>query len=491
MFHTITRSPVSTEVRWLEDHPGLRRARAECAAPSTEDELRAVLRWAAREQRTITLRGGGQCLHGQSVGDDIVVDLSAFDRVSVDTRAGVLEAGAGARWGDVRAALPPGWVLPNLVSTGTASVGGTFVADAASRFSSAFGREADGVRRARLMMADGSTLECDRDGPHAELFRALPGSVGLLGALLSIEHAIIDVRHLTASDGSLRVKTVVRKHPDARSLLADLALELRAPRSRRCPRGAYGLLVLGCGALLFHSMYTREPRGRRMPNHRRRDWLRVAVERGFHMPMLNRALWWAIFTHYYRDGDCFVDDAEDFAFFMDTGATAQALAQRLGIRTRLVQQVLALPFDATPAACRDASALLESCARLCRAHDVQPVVWDVLAIRGESTHALRLTTAIALQRPADESAASAFLGAQARLAAGHGARVLPGKGVYADAATMAATMKSELETLRRLKDRWDPTGLLGGPFFREVLTPAMQRVIGAPPSAHERAGERG
>jgi hypothetical protein len=486
---TTTRSaPVPTELRWLEDHPGVRRARAECAAPSSEDELRAVLRWAAREGRTITLRGGGQCLHGQSVGDDLVVDMSAFDRVSVDTRAGVLTVGAGARWADVRAALPPGWVLPNLVSTGTASVGGTLMADAASRFSSAFGREADGVRSARLMTAGGVVLECEREGPHADLFGALPGSVGVLGALLSVEHALVDVRHLAASDGSLRVRTVVRKHPDARALLADLALELRAPRSRRCPRGAYGLLIRGCGALLFHSTYTHEPRARRMPNHRRRDPLRAVIERAMHVPKLNRAVWWGIFTHYYRDGDHFVDDADDFAFFMDTGTTARAIAARLGLWSSLVQQVLELPFDASPAACRAASALLEGCERLCRAHDVQPVVWDVLAIRGDAPerHALRFTTAVALRSPADEGEARAFLGAQASLAADHGARVLPGKSVYADAETLAATTSAELATLGRLKSRWDPAGLFGGPFYREVLGPAMLRATGAQPSPNVR-----
>ncbi|HHH30792.1 MAG TPA: FAD-binding oxidoreductase, partial [Polyangiaceae bacterium] len=283
-------APVRTEMRWLTDYPGVHRERSECATPASEDELRAVLRWAVREGRTVTLRAGGQCLHGQSVGDDLVVDLSAFDRVSVDLTAGVVRAGAGARWEDVRAALPPGWVLPNLVTTGAASVGGTLVGNAASRFSSAFGREADGVRSARLMTADGDVLECNREGPHSELLDALPGSVGVLGALVSIEHTLLDIRHLVAGDGGVRVKTIAHKYLHVRSMLADLAHELRAPASRHCPRGAYGLLIPGGHALLFHSMYTRELRGRRMQNHRRRDPLRVIIERVFHEPSLNRAL---------------------------------------------------------------------------------------------------------------------------------------------------------------------------------------------------------
>ena len=366
------------------------------------------------------------------------------------------------------------------------------MADAASRFSSAFGREHDGVRRARLMTAEGATLECDREGPHTELFDALPGSVGVLGALLSVEHTLVDLRHLAASDGSLRVKTVARKHPSARGLIADLALELRAPRSQRCPRAAYGLLIPG-GALLFHSMYTREPRGRRMLNHRRRDPMRVVVERMLHVPMVNRALWSAIFAHYYGDGDCFVDDAEDFAFFMDAGTTTRAYAARLGLSSALVQQVLELPFDASAAACGAASALLEGCERLCRAHDVEPVGWDVLAIRGEASgrsHALRFSMAVALRSPADDGDARAFLGAQASLAADHGARVLTGKGVYADADTLAATTRDRLATLRRLKARWDPTGLFGGPFYRQVLEPAMLRASGAGSELRPSAGEK-
>ena len=470
-------APVSTQLRWIQDYPGLHREQAECAAPSSEDELRAVLRWAKAEGRTVTLRAGGQCLHGQSVGDDVVVDLSAFDQVSVDLSAGVVRAGAAARWADVFAALPPGWVLPNLVTTGAASVGGTLVANAASRFSSAFGREADGVRRARLMTADGTTIDCERGGAHANLLEALPGSVGMLGALLSVEHRLVDVRHLAASDGTLRVKTFARKHESVRSLLTDLALELRAPPSRMCPRGAYGVLIPGGEGLLFHSMYTREPRARRMPNHRRRDPLRVIVERMFHEPSLNRTLWKAIFALYYNDGDSFVDDAEDFAFFMDAGTTVRRHAARVGLSFSVVQQVLELPFDASAEAVEGASALFEASAELARTHGVQPVGRDVIAIRGASgrTHALRLATAVALRGEADDAMMRAFLGAQAKLGARHGAHVIPGKGVYADADTLATTMRDQLASLSRLKRRWDPSGLFGGPFYRRVLLPAMRR----------------
>lgn len=484
---TATRSaPIPTELRWLEDYPGVHRARAECATPRSEDELRALLAWATEAGRVVTLRGGGQCLHGQSVGDDVVVDLSAFDRVEVDTRTGVVRAGAGARWHDVQAALPPGWVLPNLVTTGAASVGGTLVADAASRFSSAFGREADGVRRVRLMTAEGTALACDREGAYAELFHALPGSVGLLGALIEVEHTLVDVRHLADAGGATRVRTVARKHPDARALLADLAIELGAPRSMRNPRGAYGLLVPGGGALLFHSTYTHAPRGRRMMNHRRRDPMRGIVEQVLHVSTLNRALWRTIFEHYYQDGDHFVDDAADFAFFMDAGATARAYAARMGLASSLVQQVLELPFDASDAAVGAASALLAACERLSSVHDVQPIGCDVLGIRSAEpgrAHALRFSTAVALRRGASEVRARAFLGAQASVAADHGARVLASKGVYADAATLAATTREPLARLRRLKDRWDPGALFGGPFYRDVLAPAMARAAGAPSSS--------
>jgi len=475
---TTAPAPVPTQMRWAEDYPGVRSARAEHARPTNEDELRALLRWAARARRTITLRGGGQCLHGQSVGDDLVVDLSAFDRIAVDTASGVLVAGAGARWSDVHAALPPGWVLPNLVTTGAASVGGTFAADSASRFSSAFGTEADGVRRARVMTADGSIVDCDREGAHAALFRGLPGSVGMLGVLTSVEHRLIDQRHLVAADGTLRVRTVARKHPDARSLLADLALELNEPPSTRAPRGAYGLLIPGGAALLFHSMYTHAPRARRMPNHRRKDALRVLLERALRVPTVNRAVWRGIFTHYYADGDHFVDDAADFAFFMDARTTARGPAALLGLTSALVQQVIELPFEASPAACRDVSVLIDRCGGLCRRHALEPMGWDVLAVRGDPptrSHTLRLSTAIALGRAEDEQKAAVLFAAQATAALTHGGRVLPGKGVYADTETLAASSKEQLVALARLKERWDPSGLFGGPFYRDVLLPAMQR----------------
>ncbi len=476
---TTARAPVPTQLRWVEDYPGVHRARVEHATPSSEDELRALLAWCMRERRTVTLRGGGQCLHGQSVGDDVVLDLSAFDRVSVDVEAGVLRAGAGARWSDVHAVLPAGWVLPNVVTTGAASVAGTFAADSASRFSSAFGREAEGVGRVRLMTADGAIVECDRDGSHAELFHGLPGSVGVLGVIVSVEHRVIDLRHLAAADGSLRVRTVARKHADAVSMLADLALDLSELPSARAPRGAYGLLIPGGAALVFRSMYTHAPRARRMPNHRRKDSLRVLIERALRVPTVNRAVWRGIFDHYYRDGDHFVDDAADFAFFMDARLAAGRATAVLGLTSALVQQVIELPFDASAVACADASRLIARCEGLCRAHDLEPMAADVLAVRGARgrSHTLRLSTTFALARPEDAHGARALFAAQASAAAVHGARVLPGKGVYADTETLAATSKEQLVRLARLKERWDPAGLFGGPFYREVLWPAMQRAM--------------
>jgi FAD/FMN-containing dehydrogenase len=229
------------ERRWVDDYSGRYRSHVECVRPKHEAELAACLRDAARTGRRVTLRGGGQCLDGQSVGDDLVVDLGAFDAVHFDASTKTVTAQAGALWGSVFDALPPGWVLRNLVTTPRASVGGTLAGDAVSRFSSTYGREADGVLRVRVMAADGTVRTCTRGGDHAWLLAALAGSLGAVGVILSVEHEVVDASSLrrASPDGALRVRTIAHKHRDARGLVDALADELRAEPSA-LPRGVYG-----------------------------------------------------------------------------------------------------------------------------------------------------------------------------------------------------------------------------------------------------------
>jgi FAD/FMN-containing dehydrogenases len=82
----------------------------------------------------VTARSGGHGISGRSTNDQgMVIDLSRLNTVEIlDSRSGLVRVEAGARWGDVAAALAPHGLGLSSGDTGDVGVGGLATAGASA-----------------------------------------------------------------------------------------------------------------------------------------------------------------------------------------------------------------------------------------------------------------------------------------------------------------------------------------------------------------------
>lgn len=158
------------------EHPA---AVVRCAA---EDDVREALRFAAPHGLRVHIRAGGHCFAGFSTGPGLVLDLSPLDGVEVeDARA---HCGAGTRTGafadalDARRRVVPMGLCPTVGVAGLALGGGM------GTTGRGYGYTLDSLDSARVVLADGSAVECDTER-HPDLFWALRGGGPLVPGVVT------------------------------------------------------------------------------------------------------------------------------------------------------------------------------------------------------------------------------------------------------------------------------------------------------------------
>ena len=161
------------------------------ASPVNRDEVRGAFAYAAERGFAVTFRSGGHAFDTQSLNPKLVISLEKLRRIDIDARAGTVTAEAGARWGDILARSATAGLVPYvMVTTHTASAGGTLSSNSLSRFSPTLGREGQHVLRFSLMTPDGTVHECSRtDNPG--LFHAVIGGLGYVGAVLDVTQRLL------------------------------------------------------------------------------------------------------------------------------------------------------------------------------------------------------------------------------------------------------------------------------------------------------------
>jgi FAD/FMN-containing dehydrogenase len=139
----------------------------------TAEDIAEVISFARRRGIETAPRSGGHSLAGYSTTPGIVVDVSPIDAVVVAD--GVVRVGAGARTGDLSLRLfEHGLAIP----TGTCpSVGiaGLTLGGGIGMLGRAYGLTLDRLVAARVVLADGSLVDCSAD-EQPDLFWALRGA---------------------------------------------------------------------------------------------------------------------------------------------------------------------------------------------------------------------------------------------------------------------------------------------------------------------------
>ena len=124
----------------------------------------------------IVPRGGGHCFAGRSSTDGIVVDLAGLDAITMADE-GLATIGAGARLAQVYAALHgQGRTIPAGCGA-TVGIAGLTLGGGIGLLGRRHGLTCDRLVGARVVLADGRIVDCDRDR-EPELFWALRGAGG-------------------------------------------------------------------------------------------------------------------------------------------------------------------------------------------------------------------------------------------------------------------------------------------------------------------------
>lgn len=201
---------------------------------SVSDVVRAV-EYARTTGDRVAIRGGGHCFAGRSSTDGILFDLSGLDGIAV--AGGVATIGAGARLGHLYAALHGyGRTLPAGCGA-TVGIAGLTLGGGIGLLGRQHGLTCDRLVGARVVLADGSVVDCDEDR-EPDLFWALRGAGGgQFGVVTSLRFDTI----------AEPMTTRIEAHwPDVEELA--VAWQSWAPDA---PDEVTVNLTLGAGATLF------------------------------------------------------------------------------------------------------------------------------------------------------------------------------------------------------------------------------------------------
>jgi FAD/FMN-containing dehydrogenase len=143
-----------------------------CEAPA---DASAAIGFARRRGLPPSIRCGGHSVAGRSSGEGIVIDVTPMDSVSVGD--GTATVGAGVRLGALYATLYRHGVTIPAGCGPAVGIAGLTLGGGIGVLGRTHGLTCDRLRRARVVLADGSVVDCD-DDHHPDLFWALRGAGG-------------------------------------------------------------------------------------------------------------------------------------------------------------------------------------------------------------------------------------------------------------------------------------------------------------------------
>lgn len=162
--------------------------------PSTAAEVADAVRYAAAQERPLSIRSGGHGISGNSTNDGgIVIDLAALNSVEVlDRSARLVRIGPGARWGGVSAELARyGWAISSGDYGGT-GVGGLATAGGIGLLVRRYGLTIDHVRGVDIVLASGESVRASHT-ENTDLFWAVRGAGGNFGVVTAFDFTADEV----------------------------------------------------------------------------------------------------------------------------------------------------------------------------------------------------------------------------------------------------------------------------------------------------------
>ncbi len=194
--------------RVLDGFGGSMRALSRSVCPTSVEELAAAFAAARAERMQVSFRGAGRSYGDASLNSgQLAIDGRGMRRIlSFDKATGVIEAEGGASIADVwRYALPQGWWPAVVPGTMHPTMGGCVAMNIHGKNCFKAGAFGEHVLELDLLTAAGEKQTLSRTS-EPELFRAVIGGLGLLGAVTRVK---LQMKHLDS--GQLRVRPLVSR----------------------------------------------------------------------------------------------------------------------------------------------------------------------------------------------------------------------------------------------------------------------------------------
>lgn len=146
--------------------------------PKNEQEVIAILKYAARNRISVTPRGAGTGLVGSALGNGIILDLRHFDKIRVGPN--YVEAGSGVFKGNLDYALEKigRFFGPNPSIGPYCTVGGMVATNASGSHSLKYGSTIDNLLDVKIITSQGKIVQFPSDSQFARnIFKVISSDV--------------------------------------------------------------------------------------------------------------------------------------------------------------------------------------------------------------------------------------------------------------------------------------------------------------------------
>jgi decaprenylphospho-beta-D-ribofuranose 2-oxidase len=497
---------IPSEVKELGCYSSLYHTNPRIYYPESVAELQSIFSYAKDNPGKLTLRAGGHSFDSQSLGETLVVSMKSFNEIGEVQPDNTLTVGAGATWGSILAMLEQQGFIPAVtVTTAHATAGGTLAGDCLSRFSPAYGKEGTWIRSFELLTIGGQLLTCVRPQPNVawpnlrreeQAFCGVISGLGYLGAVLEITYQLPPP--LQPTPKRIGVKTWVTKHKSFSGLAHDLvpaAQTMSSEVSSFSDEGKHDALYSSLyasrrgglrRAIVFKSSITTSTKRRPMLIFRIKGLRRLLGEVLVRTRLCNPA--WRLFYLILRESKPYVDDLDEYTFFMDGNVRVKQLGKNLGLPMHTIQQTFVVPFDVEEEGWdvgRDRLIeWLEHSHAVFGKHKVVPSLWDVLYLPKDEDFLLSATTeragfavSCAFERSNSkyiERVKQAFTELADDLWQTYKGRVYLVKNVHVTRKTLAAMYGQDAVRFFELKAAMDPHCVLYNEFLERTFRDLVQ-----------------
>lgn len=191
--------------------------------PASSQDVANIIKFAVRNSLSVSTRGGGHSQTGQSLSDQIVLDMSSLNGISeVDPGKGTVHCQSGLKWRELVRHLAPQRLSPLVLTNNLdVTIGGTLSSAGLGVASWRYGTQADNCQELEVVTGEGEIVPCS-DQQNKEMFDAVRAGMGQFGVITS---ATLKIRtHLP------RFRSYYLLYDDLQVLLDDLKVVMTDER---------------------------------------------------------------------------------------------------------------------------------------------------------------------------------------------------------------------------------------------------------------------